>query len=104
MAWRFQTGWPTTPLTLEQIVGEGGQTELVPVLGPLNSERLPNYHRLDFRVSRYWQARWGSLTVFADIQNLYNRENVAGFENNDDEARKEMEKAKALDRSLGATQ
>jgi len=80
LAWRYHTGWPTTPLTLEQIVGEGGEIELVPVLGPLNSERLPNYHRLDLRVSRFWPTRWGSLMIFADIQNLYNRKNVAGFD------------------------
>jgi hypothetical protein len=89
-AWRYHTGWPTTPLTLEQIVGEGEEIELVPVLGPLNSQRLPNYHRLDLRVSRFWPTSWGSLTIFADIQNLYNRENVAGFDFEVDEEAREL--------------
>jgi hypothetical protein len=80
LAWRFHTGWPTTPLTLEQVEGEGGEPELKPVVGPLFSERLPNYHRLDLRVSRFWPTRWGSVMIFADIQNVYNRENVAGFD------------------------
>ncbi|MGH9367856.1 MAG: TonB-dependent receptor [Thermoanaerobaculia bacterium] len=71
LAWRFHTGWPTTPVN----VAEG-----VPVWGPLNSERLPDYHRLDLRLSKRWRLGSGSLTIFADVQNLYDRRNVAGFD------------------------
>jgi hypothetical protein len=79
-AWRFHTGWPTTPLGVcSRPDGEDGP-EIVPVLGPLNSERLPDYHRLDARVSRFWIRSWGSLTFFIDVQNLYDRRNAAGFD------------------------
>ncbi len=80
LAWRFHTGWPTTPVFLEEREDEDGETELVPVLGPLNSERLPDYHRIDLRLSRKWQVDRGRLTFFVDVQNLYNRRNVAGFD------------------------
>lgn len=80
LAWRFHTGWPTTPVFLEAQEDEDGEIELVPVLGRLNSERLPDYHRLDLRLSRKWQVDRGRLTLFLDVQNLYHRRNVAGFD------------------------
>ncbi|HKH46647.1 MAG TPA: TonB-dependent receptor [Thermoanaerobaculia bacterium] len=80
LAWRFHTGWPTTPVFVREVEGDDGEPELAPALGPLNSERLPEYHRLDLRVSRRWQLSRGRLTLFLDAQNLYNRRNVAGYD------------------------
>jgi hypothetical protein len=76
VAWRYHTGWPTSPVFAE--TDEDG--EVIPVLGKLNSERLPSYHRLDLRASREWQLRSGRLTFFVDLQNVYNRRNLAGFD------------------------
>jgi hypothetical protein len=73
LAWRFHSGWPTTPVSAEESDGE-----FVPVLGERNSDRLPNYHRLDARVSRRWQFRRSRLVAFVDVQNAYNRRNAAG--------------------------
>lgn len=70
-AWRYHTGWPTSPVFA---------VEGKPVLGKLNSERLPSYHRMDLRASRDWRLRSGRLTFFVDLQNVYNRKNVAGFD------------------------
>lgn len=60
--------------------GEGPQPafEPVPVFGPLNAERLPDYHRLDLRLSRQWKLGKGRVSLFFDFQNLYNRKNIAG--------------------------
>lgn len=87
LAWRYHSGWPTTPLTLEEADdGEGGIV-YVPVLGPLYSERLPAYHRLDLRASREFRAGRGLIVFFVDVQNVYNRKNLAGFDLKiDDEA------------------
>jgi hypothetical protein len=50
------------------------------VFGELNGERLSDYHRMDIRVSRFVEFRSGnSLELYVDVQNLYARENVAGF-------------------------
>ncbi len=75
LAWRFHTGWRVTPVTLETVEGE-----LVPVAGRLNSEELPDYHRMDLRLSRRWPLKSGAITAFLDVQNLYDRNNTAGFD------------------------
>jgi hypothetical protein len=80
LAWRFHTGWPTTPVSLVTGQDEEGEPESAAVLGPLYSERLPVYHRLDLRASREWRLRSGRLQLFADLQNVYNRRNIAGFD------------------------
>ncbi len=49
-AWLYHTGWPTTSLTGRAVTGAGGaiiSTNIEPVLGPYNGERLSDYHRLD---------------------------------------------------------
>ncbi|HLF56499.1 MAG TPA: TonB-dependent receptor, partial [Thermoanaerobaculia bacterium] len=104
LAWIFHTGRPTTAVGVEPIViddgggdgGDGGEEgdddegggdgggseptiEYVPVLGPLNGERLADYHRLDLRIAREWRLERGRLTFYADVQNLYDRENAAGY-------------------------
>jgi outer membrane receptor protein involved in Fe transport len=85
LAWRYHTGWPTTQLAVQTVEDEEGEIEFVPVLGPLNDERLPDYHRLDVRASRRWKLRPLSLVFFVDVQNLYNRRNIAGFDYEVDE-------------------
>ena len=105
LAWRYHSGRPTTPISLRAVEVEdpddggggddegGGEEEdaaatsmaeratiYLPEYGRLNSQRLEAYHRLDLRLSRAWALRRGRLTFFADVQNLYNRQNVAGFD------------------------
>ena len=79
LAWRYHTGRPTTAISLEEIETEEGD-ELVPVFGALNAERLADYHRLDLRASRTWETGSGLVSLFIDVQNVYNRENQAGFD------------------------
>ena len=81
--------WLSQPVVRERTV-ISVEGELVPVLGRLNSERVPDYHRLDVRVSRKWQPTFGALTFFLDVQNLYNRKNVAGFDLRIDEEAREI--------------
>ncbi len=50
------------------------------MLGELNCERLPDYHRLDLRASREWRLGGGTLGFYVDIQNVYDRDNLAGFD------------------------
>jgi outer membrane receptor protein involved in Fe transport len=101
LVWVFHTGRPTTAVTVVEVPGDEGEdgddgeegdddedlapgraaaeSTFVPVRGPLNAERLDDYHRLDLRISREWRLARGRLTFYADAQNLYDRENAAGF-------------------------
>ncbi|WP_369423798.1 TonB-dependent receptor plug domain-containing protein [Leptothrix ochracea] len=71
--WTYHTGSPITP-----IVGAGtfpdGRAR--PIYGPINSERLPPYHRLDLRVDRIVSAR---LKFFLESINTYGRQNLSGY-------------------------
>ena len=80
LAWQYHTGWPITPISGAFEADDEGELEAVAVLGPFNSTRLPDYHRMDLRASREWQTRRGTLGFFLEIQNLYDRQNVAGFD------------------------
>ncbi len=79
-AWRFHTGWPTTPVSFVSSIDEDGEVVFEPILGRLNSDRLSAYHRLDFRASREWRFRSSSVSFFIDVQNAYDRSNLAGFD------------------------
>jgi hypothetical protein len=74
-AWQYHTGWPYTPFTFELDTLRDGRVAVTRVFGPLNSERLADYHRLDFRVTRHFTTRHGRLSVFLDIFNAYDRTN-----------------------------
>lgn len=86
LAWRYHSGWPTTPVEGRFVADPEDpedpeeDSELAAVFGPLRSERLPDYHRLDLRASRSWELRRGRWTLFFDVQNLYDRKNLAGFD------------------------
>ena len=94
-AWRYHSGWPATPVELlvaegdDAVAGEDddeGEDGDGPVarFGRPYSDRLPDYHRLDLRASRRWPLTYGTkqgtLTFYVDVQNVYDRANLAGFD------------------------
>jgi hypothetical protein len=80
VALAFRTGRPVTPLSITQRLDSDGELEVVPVLGPLNSDRLPSYRRVDLRLSRDWLGRNGTFRFFLDIDNVLGQQNVAGLD------------------------
>jgi outer membrane cobalamin receptor len=76
----YHTGWPTTEVSAVVSEEPGGTTTIEPVPGPRNDARYPDYHRLDLRASRHFRLGTGRLTVFAEITNLYGRDNVCCVE------------------------
>lgn len=72
----YHSGWPTTPITTPD---EGGESPRL-VFGPLNSERMPDYHRIDVRINRSWQLRMGTIHAFVEARNVLDRQNVAGYD------------------------
>jgi len=76
IAANIRSGWPTTDLRIEEIVGPGGEPEIVAIPGVRNAEQLPHFASLDARISRKFDVRRGSLTVFAEVSNVLNRDNI----------------------------
>lgn len=88
-AWRlsvggvWHSGWPYTPtkVVLDTLVNTSSQFVLHAdrSLGALNSERLPNYRRVDARFTRYFDTGRGRLSAFAEVYNLFGTKNVRGL-------------------------
>ncbi|MCD8532673.1 MAG: hypothetical protein LRY66_15310 [Saccharospirillaceae bacterium] len=78
--WRYQSGQLITPL--EDAVQDADDPALYnPVYGGVNSERLPAYHKLDVRADRTFRFQSGwEMDFYAEILNLYGRDNVTGYE------------------------
>ncbi len=74
----------------------------VPITGKFNSERLPYYHRLDVRVDYdYLKKESYTFSLFAEIINLYNRENVSDYSWNEDYTERETIAQLGIIPSLG---
>jgi hypothetical protein len=76
----YHTGWPTTSVDARTVQDPDGSTTIEPILGPRNDDRFPDYRRLDLRVSRHLRLGSGRLTIFAEVTNLYDRDNVCCVE------------------------
>ena len=81
---RFQlvSGNPTTPI-IGSIYDADNDTYLR-VAGPVNSQRLPLYHRLDLRVDYTWAWTRFAFSLYLDLQNVYNYQSIEGIEYNYD--------------------
>jgi len=53
----------------------------IPYSGPA-SERLPMFHQLDLRVDRRFRFKTWQLSLYLDVQNVYNSQNVEGIDYN----------------------
>ena len=78
-AWQYHSGWPGTREYWDANAAVDGSLFLARTFGPINRERLPEYHRLDVRVARLFPIGRGQLEVFVDVFNAYNRKNAEAF-------------------------
>ncbi|MDC8770156.1 TonB-dependent receptor plug domain-containing protein [Roseateles albus] len=71
--WSYHSGNLFTP-----VVGTGTHPDgrVKPIYGELNSERLPNYHRLDLRVD---QVVSPTLSFYYELLNAYAQKNISGY-------------------------
>jgi TonB family protein len=71
---RYATGYPRTP-----VVGayyDSRRNLYEPVLGAKNSIRIPDFAQLDVRVSKTFKIATTKAEVYADVQNVTDRENA----------------------------
>ena len=47
----------------------------MPIEGPINGDRLKMFHQLDLRIDKTWVLPVLQLTLYVDVQNVYNRQN-----------------------------
>jgi hypothetical protein len=76
-AWSYHSPWPYTEQLFEvaPLMNGGGVRAFRATFGPLNGARMPSYHRLDLRATKRFDLQRGSLSLFLDVFNAYNREN-----------------------------
>lgn len=53
----------------------------IPYSGPA-SERLPMFHQLDLRLDKRWRFKRWQFSMYLDVQNVYNNQNVEGLDYN----------------------
>ena len=53
--------------------------QYVRVNGPIYSGRIGSFNQLDVRFDKKWTFRQWSLSMYLDIQNLYNASNPEGY-------------------------
>ncbi len=71
--WSYRSGRPVTPVAKTV---EDGPGRVFGIEGVPGSVRLSDYHRLDVRLDRNFQTRWGILSAYVEVANLYNHPNV----------------------------
>ena len=77
LSWRFHTGEPRTPLTHREIRGANGSIIACDrQFGETHAARMPNYHSLDFRITKRNPYRRWELSWYFQILNLYNHRNL----------------------------
>jgi len=75
--WTYHTGTPVTPIVDRGTYPDG---RVRPIYGAVNSERLPDYHRLDLRLSRSFVFNTWNLNAYFEVINAYNHKNVSGYD------------------------
>lgn len=90
LRWNFATGRPyTSAVALYYIYDHQiGDRRFDPTyaqgvfFGQKNAARYPAYHRLDIILRKTWQRRWGTVTPYLSVINVYNRKNVHYYQYN----------------------
>ena len=75
MKFQYSSGSPYTPI----IDGVQRAGEWYLVEGEINSERYPDYHKLDIRIDRRFHFKNWTLTTYLDVWNAYYRDNVLAY-------------------------
>ena len=75
--WRYASGRPYTPYDVAAsiLAGTGRYDRTM-----TNAATYPAYHRLDLRAERVFTTRHSAVTLFVEVDNVYNRDNVYMYE------------------------
>ncbi|HLP17989.1 MAG TPA: TonB-dependent receptor [Bacteroidota bacterium] len=92
---RYSSGRPSTPRVFTEYIQkrEGGVTWSRGSWQPgtdINSERMPDYHRLDLQWLSRWHKESYNIVMIVALQNVYNRKNIAGYQYSSDGTKDEV--------------
>lgn len=76
----YHTGWPATLEHLVPVINDNGDPDVAVRPVKLYAARLPDYLRLDLRLSRGWPTRWGDFAASLEVINATNHTNVFGYD------------------------
>ena len=74
---RYGSGKPYTPAASAYFSSAAGHW--FPIPGEHNSDRYPDYSRLDIRVTRHFTFEAFDLDVYLELLNAYNRKNIVHY-------------------------
>jgi hypothetical protein len=63
--YRAAAGMPFTPV--EDGLYVAADDSYLPIYGETNSERLPDYHKVDLHLEKTFRGRWWSLTAYGEL-------------------------------------
>jgi hypothetical protein len=80
ITWRYHTGDPYTEAWYEKVLNADGSSYIwQKKYGELNGMRYPSYHSLDARLTKNFHFRRWNLSLYLQIMNLYNRQNIQEY-------------------------
>jgi outer membrane receptor protein involved in Fe transport len=82
LKWNYHSGAPYNP-----VIGTSGNYpdgRFIPKYAGINSGTLPVYHKLDLRVDRHYVMDHWKLNTYFELNNVYQRKNIAGYTYNAD--------------------
>ncbi len=85
LRFRYVTGNPTTPVAGAYY--DSNVDRYVPIWGPVYSARLGSFNQLDVRFDKTWTYDRWRLSLYLDLQNVYDRQNPEGIQYNFDYTR-----------------
>jgi len=85
LKWLVYSGRPYTPL--DTVIYDATNQSYLPIEGPVNSQRLPSYQRLDVRVDYWFHWKKQLVAAYVEILNLYNHKNLYDYIWNQDYSR-----------------
>jgi hypothetical protein len=80
LRWEYAGGAPYTPydIVASEALGKGVHDET-----RVNAERYPDYHSLNLRFDRRFNFVGSNLIFYLSVWNVYNRNNIGGYEWNE---------------------
>lgn len=79
LLYQYSTGSPTTDEYYLKASNLLGETVYLPVWQELNSDRLPDYHRLDLTLARNWSGASWKIEAICSVLNLTGSRNVSNY-------------------------